>query len=80
MVAMYVRDYMTANGLHELLQSAYKKVHSTDIALVWVQDALLRACDNHQAAVIMLLDSSAAFDTVKSQYSDFHSRNSHWSY
>ncbi len=41
-VAMYVRDYMTANGLHDLLQSAYKKLHSTETALLCVQDALLR--------------------------------------
>ncbi len=61
---MYVRDYMTANVLYELLQSAYKKLHSTETALLCVHDALLRALDNHQAAVLMLLDVSAAFDTV----------------
>ncbi len=46
---------MTANGLHELLQNAYKKLHSTETALLYVQDALLRALDNHQAAVLVLL-------------------------
>ncbi len=55
---------MTANGLHELLQSAYKKLHNTETALLCVQDALLKALDNHQAAVLELLDLSAAFDTV----------------
>jgi hypothetical protein len=55
---------MTENGLHEALQSAYKKFHSTETALLCVQDALLRALDNHQAAVLVLLDLSAAFDTV----------------
>ncbi len=54
-VAMYVRDYMTANGLHELFQSAYKKLHSPETALLYVQDALLRALDNQQAAVLVLL-------------------------
>ncbi len=63
-VAMYIRDYMTANGLHELLKSGSKKLHSTETALLCVQDALLRALDNHQAAVLVLLDLHAAFDTV----------------
>ncbi len=62
--AMYVRDYMTANGLHELLQSVYKKLHSTETVLLYVQGAPLRALDNHLAAVLVLLDLSAAFDTV----------------
>ncbi len=55
---------MTANGLHELLQSAYKKLHNTETALLCVQDALLRVLENHQAAVLTLLDLRAAFDTV----------------
>ncbi len=55
---------MTANGLHKFLQSAYKKLHSTETALLCVQDALLRALDNHQTAVLVLLDLSAAFDNV----------------
>ncbi len=62
MVAIYVR--MTANGLHELLQTAYEKLHSTETALLCVLDARLRVLDNHQAAVLVLLDLSAAFDTV----------------
>ncbi len=32
-VVMYIRDYMTANGLHKLLQSASKNLHNTETAL-----------------------------------------------
>ncbi len=58
-VAMYVWDYMSATRFYELLQSAYKKLHSTEAALLLVQDALLRALDKHQAAVLVMLDLSA---------------------
>ncbi len=55
---------MTANGQHELHQSAYKKLHSKETALQSVQGVLLRALANHQAAMQLLLDLSGACDTV----------------
>ncbi len=64
-IPMYAMDYITADGLHELLQSAYKKLHSAETAMLCVQDVFLRALDNHQAAVLVLLDLSDAFDTVE---------------
>ncbi len=45
-------------------QSAYKKWHSIETALVKVQTDLLSAIDNGGAAILVLLDCSAAFDTV----------------
>ena len=46
------------------MQSAYRKYHSTETALLRVQYDLLRAVDQHQDAVLILLDFSAAFDTI----------------
>jgi len=37
-------NYMTHNGLHEALQSAYRKNHSTETALVRVQHDMHRNC------------------------------------
>lgn len=48
----------------EILQSAYKQYHSTETALVKVQDDILRALDNNCSVILLLLDLSAAFDTV----------------
>lgn len=52
------------NGLHEKYQSAYKSLHSTETELLKVEDDILTALDNKHAVVLLLLDLSAAFDTV----------------
>ena len=45
-------------------QSAYRRYHSTETALLRVNNDLLRAVDKHQEAVLVLLDLSSAFDTI----------------
>ena len=42
----------------------YKRVHSTEMLLVWVSNYLLEACDKNVPKVELLLDLSAAFDSV----------------
>lgn len=56
--------HIEENKLSEKMQSAYTKFHSTETALVRVQNDLLQAIDKHGAAVLVLLDLSAAFDTI----------------
>jgi hypothetical protein len=55
---------MRVNDLDEPMQSAYKKMHSTETGLLKVQNDILCAIDNKKAVVLVLLDLSAAFDTV----------------
>ena len=43
---------------------AYRKIHSTETALLKVQNDLLLAVDNGYEAVLVLLDFSAAFDLI----------------
>ncbi len=57
-------DHCLEQDLLDENQSAYKKCHSTVTALVKVQNDLLSAIDNGGAAMLVLLDCSAAFDTV----------------
>ena len=57
-------EHMTENGLHEVLLSAYKTAHSTETALLRVKTDLLRALDQKEGVIMVLLDLSAAFDTV----------------
>ena len=53
-----------AHHLDEMFQSAYKNFHSTETALVRVQNDTLCAIDNNESVILLLLDLSAAFDTV----------------
>ena len=46
------------------MQSPYKKQHSTETALLSVQNDLLMAIDNNQLAILILLDLSTAFHTI----------------
>ena len=63
-VAQRLTSYMSENNLHEDLQSAYKPGHSTETALVKVQNDILRSIDQHGIVILILLDLSAAFDTI----------------
>jgi Reverse transcriptase (RNA-dependent DNA polymerase)/Endonuclease-reverse transcriptase len=45
-------------------QSAYRKFHSTETALLRIQNDLLLAIDKRKLSALVLLDLSAAFDTI----------------
>ena len=63
-VAIRLLDYFRCNGLEEPYKSAYKQFHSCETALIRVQNDILREIDGNLAAVLLLLNLSAAFDTV----------------
>ncbi len=63
-VAVRMTDYMTVNNLQEKMQSAYRCFHSTETALLRVHSDILCALDNKCAVALVLLDLSAAFDTI----------------
>ena len=46
------------------MQSAYRPHHSTETALVKVCNDLLCSLDERKAVILVLLDMSAAFDTI----------------
>ena len=48
----------------EKFQLPYRTFHSTETALIKVKDDILRAIDNQRITCLILLDLSAAFDTV----------------
>ena len=56
--------HLTDNDLHEPLQSAYRTGHSTETALLKVSNDILLALDKRQCVYLVLLDLSAAFDTI----------------
>ena len=63
-VANQMVEHMKQNNLFEPLQSAYREGHSTETALLKVQNDLLVAMGNQRVSILVFLDLSAAFDTV----------------
>ena len=63
-IASQLHDHLLANNILEPMQSAYRKGHSTETALVRVQNDIRMVMDNKQVTMLLLLDLSAAFDTV----------------
>ena len=59
-----LNEHLESNNLITPEQSAYKKNHSTETILVKIVNDILVATDKNSATVLMLLDLSAAFDTV----------------
>src|SRR2546425_9713506 len=49
------------------LQSAYRKFHSTETALLGIYNDLLRASDRRQVTALVLIDLFSAFDTIDHQ-------------
>ena len=56
--------HLTDRNLLERYQSAYKSHHSTETALVLIQNDILEALDQRHGVILVLLDMSAAFATV----------------
>ena len=56
--------YIQEHDHNEMQQSAYKIYHSTETALNKVKNDILRAIDKQCVSLLVLLDLSAAFDTV----------------
>ena len=63
-VASQLINHISSNGLDEILQSAYKQFHSTETALVKVFNDIILDVDRNRTVILLLLDLSAAFDTV----------------
>ena len=66
-VCAQISEMAEKSGNTEPLQSAYKRNHSTETALLKVKADILQAMDNQRVVCLILLDLSAAFDTVNHQ-------------
>ena len=55
-VSSRLLDHIESNNLAEPLQSAYKRHHGTETALLKIQSDLLLAMDDHKASLVLFLD------------------------
>lgn len=64
MYCLYSLLLIDLNGISEKFQSGFKLFHSTETALLRFLNDLLLTVDSGNSAVLVLLDLTAAFDTV----------------
>ena len=63
-VHLQLTEHIETNGLFPSLQSGYRKHHSCETAVVRIYSDLLVAIDKKSHALLVLIDLSAAFDTI----------------
>ena len=59
-----IQQHLCQNSLFPPMQSAYRQFHSTETALLRIKNDLLMAMDRQKVTLLILLDLSAAFDTI----------------
>ena len=62
-----LQSHLVKNNLFPTLQSAYRPNHNTETALLKIKNDILMNMDKQHVTLLILLDLSAAFDTVDHQ-------------
>ena len=63
-VAKQLNEFISHEGLLNVKQSAYKSSHSTETALLKIQNDIALSVDSGKAVALKLLDLSVAFHTI----------------
>ena len=63
-VAKQISTHVDKNALRDPFQSAYRRGHSTETALLRVNNDIAAALDRKCTTILAMLDLSCAFDTV----------------
>jgi Reverse transcriptase (RNA-dependent DNA polymerase) len=56
--------HVSTSTSFDAVQSAYRRLHSTETALLKITDDIFAGFDNRQSTILVALDQSAAFDCV----------------
>ena len=63
-ILQQLSDHLASNNLLTPHQSAYRPGHSTETAILRILNDILNSLDKNKISVLLLLDLSAAFDTI----------------
>ena len=63
-VSSRMEDHLASNNRHEEHRLTYRKFHSTETAILKVQNDILQSLDQNNVTILVMLDLSAAFDTI----------------
>ena len=63
-VALRIMTHVSDQQMVECFQSAYRKNHSTETALLYVTSTIKTAMDKKQGTILLLVDFSSVFDTI----------------
>ena len=64
-VVEQLNSYINGEGFSNVKQSAYRRLHSTETALLKIQNDNAATMDYGKAVVLTLLDISATIDTIE---------------
>ena len=62
--AKQLNSYINSEGFSNVNQSSYRKLHSSETALLKIQNDIAASMDSGRAVALTLLDLSTAFDTI----------------
>ena len=63
-ISARLNEHLINNSLFDPLQSVYRDKHSTETALIIVQNYIFTALDAGSSAILLMLDLSAALDRI----------------
>jgi Reverse transcriptase (RNA-dependent DNA polymerase) len=64
LVLLRLVPHVSTSSSFDAIQSVYRRLHSTDTALLKITDDIFASFDNHQSTILVALDQSAAFDCI----------------